>query len=348
MIIWGSYVDKKPKGVVADVCGNCQSVEPFDVTAYVRVGHVYFIPLSRDKAIYGRKCRRCDAEFFDCTPKKYDRLIDRAGAELLSLEELLEETNTRLNNHLQDLDTQRKQDRLALEPDRTAASGWGPVAGDDDDTVFLNVRRAAGGAGPTPPPLPADADAAGLLAQAHALLAASRDHPTKAALLQSLGRWPAMSAEDRVKTLGKAKKFLAGQAAEKEIVPLLQRLGASEPTLSGRAWLTALLTLAAAPAAVWLIPVKWETPGIVVYLAHVVVAVLVILRMRFLGLQKKWLRDSVIPEIEAAGQDPVQVQQFLARLDPGDDRACRDVRKMMKHAGMLQFTLRVSGKWGPA
>lgn len=345
MIIWGSYVDKKQKGVVADVCGHCQKIEPFVVTTYVRVNHVYFIPLSRDKAVYGRKCGRCDAEFFDFTPKKYDRMIGRADAELLSIDELLEETNSPLNDHVQDMERQRRQGRDAFESDRGRASspGWDPVGSADDDS--FDARRPPGR---SVTPAPSDADSHELLAQAHALLAAARDHPAKAALLQSLGRWPTMTAEDRVKALGKVKKFLAAQDAEKEIVPLLQRLGASVPTLSGRAWLIALLALAAGVSAIWLVPVKWDTPGMVMYLVHVVIAVFVILKMRSLGLQKKWMREWVIPEIEASGQNPVQVQQFLAHLEPGDPRACTDVRKMIPHAASLQFTLRVLDKWAPA
>jgi hypothetical protein len=95
VIIYGTKIRKELLGTVADHCPQCGRPQAFSVYDYFAVSHVYYISLSRGKHSGSwRQCGNCQT-WLSCQPDAYDTLLPWQTARGLSVDDLLQRTNTR-------------------------------------------------------------------------------------------------------------------------------------------------------------------------------------------------------------------------------------------------------------
>src|SRR5437868_2693506 len=89
LIIWGTKVQRKTRGYVAEVCPNCIGVREVKLDTVSRVSHLYYIPLG-DGTVVGHvgTCSSCRGEF-GLNPDVYPFYAQGPG---LPMNELVERT----------------------------------------------------------------------------------------------------------------------------------------------------------------------------------------------------------------------------------------------------------------
>src|SRR5579859_929939 len=96
IIIWGTKVRRRPRGIVADQCPTCMEVQRFAVTDHYEVSHIYFISVGDGTRVAcTRRCWRCGTEV-SCVPDGYNEFLSDATVEVMSLDEIIERTNAPL------------------------------------------------------------------------------------------------------------------------------------------------------------------------------------------------------------------------------------------------------------
>jgi hypothetical protein len=63
------------------------------------------------------------------------------------------------------------------------------------------------------------------------------------------------------------------------------------------------------------------------------------------GRQRRWLRTTLVPAIEAAGYDPSEAPAVLQALDAPDGRRWPFARRLATSAAALRAILEEDGKW---
>jgi hypothetical protein len=122
VIIWGTKSRQECLGTVADWCPACRRPRAFAVTKYFRVGHIYYISLGRGSLVAAvRQCRECGSQY-RCADEDYEALVPEKAVQEMSLNELLQQTNSVLKEQL---DARRAQ----------IASGQGPSRPQNENEV---------------------------------------------------------------------------------------------------------------------------------------------------------------------------------------------------------------------
>jgi hypothetical protein len=100
IIIWGTKSRQEGLGVAADWCETCSKVQPFSVTQYFRVSHIYYISLNSGTLVATvRECWQCGSKFH-CDPGKYNEFLREDEVPQLPRGEVLRRTNDRLKRYL--------------------------------------------------------------------------------------------------------------------------------------------------------------------------------------------------------------------------------------------------------
>jgi hypothetical protein len=97
-IFWGSKDRIVRRGIVVDVCPECQALQPFVIVDYFSVPHVYFIGLGRGSYVGStRACFGCHTEITH-EPYRYADVLPLGALEEVSLDVGLERTNPTLKS----------------------------------------------------------------------------------------------------------------------------------------------------------------------------------------------------------------------------------------------------------
>lgn len=68
-IVWGTKVVHRKLGRIADYCYLCRGFRPFHLARIESVGHLYYIPLGRRKALGSRRtCEQCKTSLYNEEP----------------------------------------------------------------------------------------------------------------------------------------------------------------------------------------------------------------------------------------------------------------------------------------
>jgi hypothetical protein len=96
MIFWGSFDQNAFRGVVADVCPNC-GIRPFALIDRRRVSFVFSLPAGHGSVVATtRQCQGCAREM-ECHVDEYQAILPVYAARVLSMEQLLEQSNPKLS-----------------------------------------------------------------------------------------------------------------------------------------------------------------------------------------------------------------------------------------------------------
>ncbi|MGH7132601.1 MAG: hypothetical protein ACREJO_11705 [Phycisphaerales bacterium] len=89
LIIWGTKVQRKTKGYVAEVCPNCIGVREIKLDVVSKVSHLYYIPLGDGTVVgYVGTCADCRGEF-GLNPDVYPFYAQSSG---LAMGDLVQQT----------------------------------------------------------------------------------------------------------------------------------------------------------------------------------------------------------------------------------------------------------------
>jgi hypothetical protein len=325
LIIWGTKVNQDPRGAVADKCSVCADVQLFDVTDHYEVSHIYFIPLGRGTRVATtRACIRCGTEFH-CEPDSYDDYLTPQESDDLSIEEIVERTNTALGEaraRRQQLEDMAYESKPIKDSTQVALPG-------------TPIREAA--------PSALDQELRKVLAR----LEMYEDRgPDVAEMLKKLGRWRKLDDDGRAKLLEQAEAYVEKQEHSDRALGFIADVAQGFPQYAG--CLPALALVAVLASAYW-----WSPIGSSVCLSGgyaVIGLALAAGLFYYLGSVRRrhWFRSVLIPKADAEGVDLKIVVTTMISLARSKQPIVEIVRTMSQDARVLRDLLKSMGRWDMA
>lgn len=327
LIIWGTKVNRDPRGTVADHCPVCTEVQRFAVTDHYEVSHVYFISIGRGTRVAStRQCWACGSEF-NAVPDGYDEFLHEQDAERMPLDDIVERTNAPL--------AQVRQQRKQLE--KMASERPAQIAGGDTATQMMlpgtPLREV--------PTSMQDAD----LREALGRLEAYEGHgPEVAALLQKLQGWRGLDSAGRTALLQEVNTFIDNQQKIDRAAAFFGKMIESFPQYFGCLPAIALLVVLGSGFLVLLARdwPAWISLGYgVLGLAAVVACYFIVTRK----VRRRWVRTTVIPQADAAGVDLPTLIFLMVGVANSPNRIDDKVREMAAESGLVHEELVAQGRW---
>lgn len=321
-ITWGTSTREDVLGVVADYCPYCRRVRRHAVIEYARTSHVYFIPLGSGTPVAaGRECYRCK-QIWNCHPRRYDSILDERIALSLSMDRLLEVTNTRLLMELEELGYSEPESRPPPLPAITD-SGAQP-------------RKEQG---PEPDPQ---------VVKAMERLDAHVDFDRKAAQLKNAYRiWHRMSVEEQINHSQAVGRYLDEQQHLAELDQLASDMVESAPKRRATA-AAAVFAAALSVLGIWLLRDAFSDAILVTLAIGSVVAAYLVYYLLSDYRDRRWVRDHLIPELERAGYNLHSIQEHLDRLKINGRPSSESLNRLIGWNSTLAVVLGSRSRHGPS
>jgi hypothetical protein len=323
-IIWGTKVNQDPRGTVADKCPVCMETERFAVTDHYEVGHIYFISLGPGTRVAStRACWRCGTEF-NCVPDGYDEFLPDATAEAMSIDEIVERTNSQLAVAR---DARKQLEEMAREPSELpgeAATGL-MLPG----TLLREV-----------PPSELDRELRLALAR---LEAYEGTGPEVTELLQKLQAWRGLDAAGRAGLLQQVDAFIDSQQKIDRAISFLATMSLSFPQFLG--CLPALALLVALASFFLWAPFNWNVTLAIGYALFGLLIVCVFFYYITNVIRRRWFRSVLIPQADEEGVDLKTLVVVMISIARSKDAIDEKVRELSSEARLLRQEVVALGRW---
>ena len=114
IFVWGTHALHRRVGVVAEICGGCNEVQPHRLVQIRAIPHIYWIPFGPGKiAGYQAECMRCK-QVLATQPERYQARLDKE----IPIEKLIELTLPGVYAELEEeKDRQERAQRGDLDPE---------------------------------------------------------------------------------------------------------------------------------------------------------------------------------------------------------------------------------------
>ena len=325
LIIWGTKVNRDPRGTVADQCPACMEVQRFAVTDHYEVSHIYYISVGQGTRVAStRQCWRCGSEF-SCVRDGYNEFLGEGTAKGMSLDEIIERTNAPL-----------AEVRAARRRIETMASERPSQPGGDSATQMMlpgtPLREA--------PTMMQDADLRETLGR---LKAYEGSAPEVTDFLQKLQGWRSLDSSGRAALLEEVSTFIDNQQKTDRAIAFLDRMVASYPQHVG--WFPALVLLAALGAVFWWAYSYCHPCVLLTFGAIGIAAVTACYVYASSAIRRRWMRHTVIPQAEEAGVDLKTLAVVMTGLAQLTDRIGEKMQEMAAEAWLLEQEALALGRW---
>lgn len=321
LIVWGTKVNREPRGTVADHCSVCATVSRFDVTDIYEVSHLYFIPLGRGTRVACTQiCLRCSTEF-SCEPDSYDAYLAPASADAMSLGDIIRITNSRLAEARaarRELEAIARDSTPASEPSTqiTTPDTVLPEAttSDDDLREALDRLRPFEGQG-----------------------------TDVTELMKKLRAWRTLDDATRAGLLKEADAYVTKQHHIEKAMEFLPGIADTFPRYLG--CLPATFLLAALIAGFVFAPFRW---GWCTGSAYVVIGLVVAIGLFYWltdVIQTRWFRNVLIPEADEEGIDLQTLVVCMVKLGRSKQPLKQHIRDMCCSARLLRLEVLAQERW---
>lgn len=317
IIIWGTKVNRHPRGVVADKCPVCMENERFSVTDHYEVSHLYYISLGQGTLIATtRACWQCGTEFH-CSAEAYDEFLDDQSAQKMPIDELIERTNTPMARAR---DARRQLEEMARAP----SAPLPPEVASAVAAPGTSMREIA--------PSAQDAElreALGRLEPYEGL------GPQVSELLRELQAWRSLDSSARAELLGAVNAFIESQQRIDRAAAFFGSMAQSFPQHLG--CLPAIVLLAFLISVFFWSPITNWHFGISI--AYAVVALLAVIAVYYYVtnvIRRRWYRNTILPKIKEEGIDLNTLLAVMVGIAQSPDRIDERVRELAGSAPLLQ------------
>jgi hypothetical protein len=325
LIIWGTKINRHPRGTVADQCGACMEVQRFAVTDHYEVSHVYYISIGQGTRVAStRQCWRCGSEF-NCVPDGYDEFLPDATVEEMSLDEIIERTNAPL--------AEVRAARKRIE--KMVSERPAQPAGDAATQVMLPGTPLR--------EVPASMQDAELRETLARLEAYEGTTPEVAILLQKLQGWRDLDSNGRSALLEEVNTFIDYQQKADRAIAYLNRMVGTFPQYLG--CLPATVLLAALGAVFWW---GYDYCHPCVLLSYGTIGLAAVFACYYYAtnaMRRRWMRQTVIPEADEAGVDLQTLAAVMVGVAQLTDRIDDKMREMASEAWLLEQEAAALGRW---
>jgi hypothetical protein len=274
-----------------------------------------------------RRCWQCGSEF-NCVPDGYIEFLADEAVEAMALDEVIERTNPPLATV--------RAARKRIE--KMASERPAQPAGEAATQMMLPgtpLREV--------PSSMQDAELRETLAR---LEAYEGSVPEVADLLQKLQGWRSLDSDGRAALLAEVNIFIDSQQRADRAVAFLNKMLGSYPQYLG--WFPAIVLLAVLGAVFWW---AYEYCHPCVLLSYGVMALAAVFACYYYvtnAIQRRWMRQTVIPQAEEAGVNLRTLAAVMVGVSQMADRIDDKMREMTSTAWLLEQEAVALGRWDAA